>query len=231
MHRLLLLLFIIPVAAISDDQVGDAKTNLFLTSAAINVLDELVPMLPVQERGLKDCYIVTAGNLDANPHWIDDEIDAIEDSGRGVRRVDLARLADDSLADAFDDCSVIWAGGGNTFYLLQEVRRSGFDTFLGEKLADGVPYVGTSAGSIILAPNIECVRYADDPAQAPQLTSFAGLNLFPLVALAHFDNPDLRDVYRKILMHALEHDVAFVTLRDNQFIHMEGDTWKIIDSL
>ena len=31
-------------------------------------------------------------------------------------------------------------------------------------------------------------------------------------------------------MDALENDVAFVTLRDNQFIFADGETWKVIDS-
>ena len=54
--------------------------------------------------------------------------------------------------------------------------------------------------------------------------------MFPLVTFVHFDNPDYRDVYRKILMDALENDVVFVTLRDNQFIFVDGKTWKVIDS-
>ena len=66
---------------------------------------------------------------------------------------------------------------------------------------------------------------------APDLVSFDGLNLFPLVAFAHFDNPDFKDVYRTILDHAAEKDVEFVTLKETQMIVVEGDMWKIIDSM
>ena len=205
--------------------------KLYLTSAAINVLDELVPLLPFKPSGRIVCYITTAGNLEGNPPWMDEEIEAIEKTGLDIRRIDLARLSARTLTDTFRGCDVIWVGGGNTYYLLQEVRRSGFDDFVVEKIAEGVPYVGTSAGSLILAPNIECIKYAEEhPDLDLSLESYDGLNVFPLVTFVHFDNPDFSDIYRKILMDALENDVAFVTLRDNQFIFVDGDTWKIIDS-
>ncbi len=230
MRRLLLLLIVLPIVSGADDRPEGARKTLYLTSAAIYVLDELIPLLPLQDVGGTDCYIVTAGNLDDDPHWIVDEIKAIENRGRQVRRIDLAGLSPDTLEDAFERCGAVWVGGGNTFYLLQEVRRSGFDEFVTRKIREGMPYVGTSAGSIILAPNIESVRFADDPGQAPDLASFDGLNLFPLVAFAHFDNPAFKDVYRHILAFALENGVEFVTLKEKQFIVVEGDTWKIIDS-
>jgi len=226
----MLLFFIFPIACGADDRPESARKTLYLTSAAIYVLDELIPLLPLQDGGRTDCYIVTAANLDDNPHWIADEIAAIENRGREVTPIDLAELFPHTLERAFRNCGTIWAGGGNSFYLLQEVRRSGFDKILITKINEGIPYVGTSAGSIILAPNIESVRFADDPGKAPKLGSFDGLNLFPLVAFAHFDNPDFRDVYRSILAYALEHDVAFVTLKEKQMIIVDGDMWKIVES-
>ena len=205
--------------------------KLYLTSAGINVLNELVPLLPFEPVHRSVCYITTAGNLEGNPPWMDDEIEAIEKTGLGVRRIDLAQLSPSDIDNEFHGCDVIWVGGGNTYYLLQEVRRSGFDRFVTEQIANGVPYVGTSAGSAILAPNIECIKYAEEhPDLDLTLESLDGLNLFPLVPFVHFDNPDFRDVYRKILMDALENNVAFVTLRDNQFIFVDGETWKVIDS-
>ena len=229
MHRLLLASIVLSVGAIADDAPEPIRQKLYLTSAAIFVLDELAPMLPQQDNGVTDCYIVTAGNLDDNPHWIADEITAIRDKARAVKQIDLARLRKDTLEAAFDQCAVIWVGGGNTFYLLQEVRRSGFDELVARKIAAGTPYVGTSAGSIILSPDIEPVKFADDVAQAPDLGSFDGLGLFPFVPFAHFDNPEFKGVYQEILAYALENDVDFVTLKEKQFIAVDGDSWRVID--
>ena len=231
MYRSLWLIALLSLAASADVPKEGSGMKLYLTSAGINVLDELIPLLPFHPSGHTACYITTAGNLEGNPPWMDEEIEAIEKSSLAVRRIDLAKLSADVMADKFQGCDVIWVGGGNTYYLLQEVRRSGFDDFVVERIADGVPYVGTSAGSLILAPNIECIKYAEEhPDLKLSLESYDGLNVFPLVTFVHFDDPGFRDVYRKILMDALENDVAFVTLRDNQFIFVDGNSWRVIDS-
>jgi len=100
-RSLLLLLLVLPCISGADDRPGSASKTLYLTSAAINVLDVLVPLLPSQKAGHADCYIVTAGNRDDDPHWIVDEIDAIRDRGRNVTPIDLAGLSADQLEDAF----------------------------------------------------------------------------------------------------------------------------------
>lgn len=96
--------------------------RLSLTSAAINVIDELTPLLPIEADEHIACYITTAGNLESNPYWIDEEIGAMEQAGIGVTRVDLAQLSPGTVEESFDDCDSIWVGGGNTYLLLQEVR-------------------------------------------------------------------------------------------------------------
>lgn len=231
MHRLFLAVFLLPVISCADAPVKEARMNLYLTSAAINVMDKLVPLLPTPTKDHTACYITTAGNLESNPYWIDQEISAVEKAGFSVTRIDLAKLSSENVEEAFSDCHSIWVGGGNTYLLLQEVRRTSFDTLVLKKIADGIPYVGTSAGSLIMAPDLECIRFAEQhPNLDLQLSSFRGLNVFPLLPFVHFDNPDYRDVYRQILNDALEKDVAFVTLRDNQFIFVDGDNWQIINS-
>ncbi|WP_242084283.1 Type 1 glutamine amidotransferase-like domain-containing protein [Aestuariivivens sediminis] len=232
-------LFFLLVACIHHNK--DAKTpemvvkttgrftpiKLYLTSNAIAVLDELIPLLPFAPSGRSIGYITTAGY---NAPWVFENIKKIEESGFAVKPIDLSKLSENDLDEAFKDCDIIWVGGGNTFYLLQEVRRSGFDKFLIEKIHHGVPYVGTSAGSILMGPNIELVKFADNPLEAPNLKSYQGLHVFPLVPLAHYDHPDYKAVYKDILNFALEQNIPVVSLKENQFIMVEGAQWEIINS-
>jgi len=201
--------------------------KLYLTSNAVVVLDGLIPLLPFAPSGKTVGYITTAGY---NAPWVFGNIKKIEQSGFSVRPIDLAKLSENDLDHAFQDCDIIWVGGGNTFYLLQEVRRSGFDKFLEKKIDEGIPYVGSSAGSILLGPDIELVKFADDPLEAPNLTTYDGLKIFPLVPLAHIDNPEFKGFYKNILNFALEHDIPFVSLKENQFIFVEGTSWQIINA-
>ncbi len=206
------------------------EVNLFLTSSSSKVYSALVPLLPFKPAGRTISYIRTASypdgvDLESKNH----EMEGLEDLGFQVKSIDLALLEPDGLEKAFSECDVFWVCGGNTLYLLQEFRRSGFDKFVTKKISEGVPYVGSSAGSIILGPDIEFERIACDIAEAPNLTSFEGLNLFPFSTYVHFDKPWTKDVYQEILKFSIDNSKSFITLHDNQFIHVQGEKWQVID--
>ena len=57
----------------------------------------------------------------------------------------------------------IFVSGGNSFFLLQELIKSG----TGKLIMDlGKIYIGESAGSIILSPDIGYIKEMDDTAKA-----------------------------------------------------------------
>lgn len=203
------------------------EVTLFLTSSGMAVASELIPLLPFDPAGRTVCYITTAAMGDEGVlQWTNHEIEALEHTGFKVNRIDLSLLTPEDLEEAFSGCDLIWVGGGNTLFLLQEVRKSGFDSFVTKKISEGVPYVGTSAGSILLGPDIEFERYAS---KVPELTSYEGLNLFPFAPYVHFDDPGYKDIYEEILKFSLDNSTSFITLRDNQFIFVKGDKWQVID--
>ena len=49
---------------------------------------------------------------------------------------------------------MIFVGGGNTFFLLQELKRSGADKIIAQEVAKGKFYIGESAGAIAACPDI-----------------------------------------------------------------------------
>lgn len=204
-----------------------AEKRLYLASGATSVLTEIIALLPFEPENRIACYIATASK---NADWSKNDIKAVEEASFKVKLTDLAVLSKETIEAAFSDCEIIFVGGGNTLYLLQEVKRSGFDTVVTKMISEGTPYVGTSAGSIIMAPNIECVKFADSPTEAPDLESFDGLDLFPLVTFVHFDHPDFKDVYKEIMNFALDNDVGFITLNENQFIFVEGENWRLVET-
>lgn len=105
--------------------------------------------------------------------------------GLGYEVVDV-RLQQGDLEAVVDTLDVLYVAGGNTFHLLHEVRRSGLDRMLERRLAEGLAYVGVSAGSVIMGPDIAPVSVLDDPAEAPDLTSTKGLGYVPYVVVPHY---------------------------------------------
>lgn len=208
-----------------------SEITLFLTSSSSVVSSKVISLLPFKPVGQTICYIRTAEFPDGDvPPSLNSEMEALENMGFKVNSIDLAILEPDDLEQAFSECDLFWVCGGNTLYLLQEVRRSGFDNFVTKKIKEGIPYVGSSAGSILLGPDIEFERFACDITQAPNLTSFEGLNLFPFSTYVHFDATWAKDVYEEILKFSLDNSKSFITLRDDQFIYVTGEKWQVIDA-
>jgi dipeptidase E len=214
---------------ISDeaDSTDISNVSLFLTSNGAPALSEIIPLLPFKPDGKKVSYVTTASVVNGLvPEWMNTNIEIIEKAGFIVDRIDISTLTPDDMEEAFSGSDLIWVGGGNTLFLLQEVRKSGFDNYLTKKILEGIPYVGASAGSIILGPDLEFELYAS---KTPELTSYEGLNLFPYAPYVHFDAEWTKEFYVDILKFSLENNKSFITLRDDQFIYVTGKKWQVID--
>ncbi len=79
----------------------------------------------------------------------------------------------------------IYVGGGNTFGILDKIRKSGFDKHIIDYVKkSGVTYIGNSAGAHIVTQNIEHVLMYDD--NNVEMTDFTGLGLFDGILICHY---------------------------------------------
>jgi dipeptidase E len=83
---------------------------------------------------------------------------------------------------AVEAARAIVVGGGNTFHLLKHVQESGIISAVREKVRNGTPYVGWSAGSNMACPTI-CTTN-DMPIVEPE--SFAAFGLLPFQINPHY---------------------------------------------
>lgn len=153
--------------------------KLFLASFASVSLDLVEELLPKPASELKAAFVPTAGDLYEGKEFVQVDRKKLESMGFSVRDVDLKGKQLIDLERDFNDVDLILVAGGNTFYLLDHIRKSGFDQLLPRLLNDGVIYVGSSAGSIVCCPTIESARRFDDPKEAPDLGNYEGLDCTP----------------------------------------------------
>lgn len=84
------------------------------------------------------------------------------------------------------DFDVIFVGGGNTFYLLHQIKKFGFDKVIKNFMKSGGVYFGISAGSYIACPTIEAAGWAPSDKNAVGLKDLTALNFVPFLITAHY---------------------------------------------
>ena len=93
-------------------------------------------------------------------------VEELEQLGFEIDILDLKKYFDnqDELYRLCKNYNIFYVVGGNVFVLREAMKYSGFDNYLTSiKNDDNVLYIGYSAGSIVLSPNIGLFNKVDDP--------------------------------------------------------------------
>lgn len=141
----------------------------------------------------------------------------------------------DSLADAPDPVAAVAAaeavfiGGGNSFRLLRALSESGVVEPLAHRVAGGMPYLGTSAGSNVACPTIRTTN--DMPIVEPP--SFDALGLVGFQINPHYLDPDPGSTHKgetreqRIREYHEENELPVVGLREGAMLRVEGEAVEL----
>jgi len=111
--------------------------------------------------------------------------------------VDLKNFKRDKLYKKLLRYDIIFVMGGNCFYLLDLIRKSGFDKILDSLLKEGIIYIGQSAGACIMGSSIEPIKPMHEPTNT-NLKNFEGLGYLDYVFVPHYKNPKYNKALEQI---------------------------------
>jgi len=193
--------------------------KLFLASAFSSVVKEFVEFLGTDPRGLIVGFVPTAADPYDDKWFVEKDKKALVDIGLEIKEVSLKDKTEAELRKEFEGVDIIFVAGGNTFYLLSETRKSGFDKVVKELVGQGVVYVGSSAGSYLVCPTIEASTWK--PADKPRfgVKDFTALNLAPFIMSVHF-TPEYADIIKQAAS-SCQYPVKILT--DQQALAVEDD--------
>ena len=173
--------------------------KLFLASSFSEVAS-LFPKFAGEEiKGKRITFIPTASLVEEVRFYVDDDRKAFEELGIIVEELEITTASPDKILEVLNRNDYIFVSGGNTFYLLQELRRKGADILITEQIRAGKLYIGTSAGSVILCPDIEFVKEMDYNYTAPELQSSTGLNIVDFYILPHYLDFPFEEITQNIV--------------------------------
>lgn len=193
--------------------------KLILTSTGLSnpkVIAELLAMQPDMNKSV--AIVVTASRDKENNPW--NQLTKQQFLDAGFSRVDFVDLEFDPNYD-FSQCGVIFVSGGNTFKLLKFVQASNFSVQINQFLENGGIYIGSSAGSIIVADDISLAGWGSSADENEVgLEDLSALNITEVLVWPHYEESFEKEVlayeekyHRQV--HRLPNDQALV-LRDSE---------------
>lgn len=175
--------------------------RLFLCSSFADVADLFVDFAGENLNGKVVAFIPTASLTESIRFYVSSGKKALEKAGMIVRDVEITQLTLDEISTALSECDYIYVTGGNTFFLLQELKRKGADRIISEQISSGKLYIGESAGAIIASPDTEYVKSVNfDPvSKAPDLDEYSSLGVVEFYVVPHFGNFPFTKKAKKIV--------------------------------
>ena len=132
--------------------------------------------------------------------------------------------------EAIINAEAIAVGGGNTFYLVYMLHKLGLMEAIRERILDGIPYIGWSAGSNVACPSMKTTN--DMPVVEPE--NMNCLNVIPFQINPHYTELSItghggetrRDRILEFL--AANRNIYVVGLRERCLLLVENDKLSLI---
>ena len=201
--------------------------NMILTSSLYESMGIVKKFLNEKTESKKILFIPTPTNVDEYKKYIHLTQKVFEDFGYEVENFDISVFSEETVKEKISETKIVFVSGGNTFYLLQELKKKNLISYLREKIENGLLYIGESAGSVITAPNIGYADIVDDKALATELNDYTGLNLVDFYVVPHFEEEPFVESSRKVV-ELYKDKLDLKVINNKEVVLVENDEFRIV---
>ena len=199
--------------------------KLFLTSSFKDVA-AIFEKFEGNLAGKTVTFIPTASVVEKVVFYVEAGKKELKKLGLTVDELEVSTATADEITGKLEKNDFIYITGGNVFFLLQELRRTGADKVIKEQVEAGKLYIGESAGSMIASPNIEYAQDMDSVKKAPNLNTFEALNLVDFYPIPHHTNFPFKKAAEKIISK-YEATLMLYPISNKEAISVNGDDVKV----
>ena len=205
--------------------------RLFLCSSFADVANLLIDFANEDLKGKIIAFIPTASLTESIRFYVKTGKKALEKVGMIVEEVEITQFSNEEISSILHKCDYIYITGGNTFFLLQELKRKGVDKIISEQVKSGKLYIGESAGAIIASPDTEYMKNVNfDPInKAPELEDYSSLGLVDFYTIPHYGNFPFKKKGEKVIQLYNE-KLQLIPISNKQAIFIEDSNIQIKDA-
>jgi len=210
--------------------------KLLLTSSGLTKRKIGVALQNMAGKPPSDCkvgFIPTAANVEPRAKdWLISQFMQLQ--RYGFYQIDIVDISADGVdwRTRLVDVDILWVSGGNTFHLLDQIRKTGFDVWLKENINSKV-YVGGSASSIVMTPTIQVASIEPGDENICGVSDFTGLGYVPFEIEPHCDAARIKEMgeYAKTIdntIYALD-DLSAIQVIDGDVEVISAGSWKLYE--
>lgn len=169
--------------------------NLFLCSHFSSVGS----FLKEQIMGKKVLFIPTASIHEDYTGYVGSARKLFKKLDAKLIECDISNEKIPNIKEFLEDSDVIYFTGGNSFFLIDQLRKTGVDVFLKQELKKGKLFVGESAGAIVCAPTISYIEIMDSIPVDYSQSDYKGLNIIDFYVLSHYLTAPFKKITEQIM--------------------------------
>ncbi len=200
--------------------------KMFLASSFVDVADLFVEFVGEKCAGKTVTFIPTASLVEEVRFYVETGKKALEDLGMIVDELEISTASREEIESRIQKNDYIYVTGGNTFFLLQELKRTGADKVIKEQVGLGKVYIGESAGAVVMSRNIEYVKDMDDSASAPDIGSFSSLGMIDFYPVPHHTNFPFKEPVERIITN-YNGKIDLCPISNAQVIVVNGGEYEV----
>lgn len=169
--------------------------NLFLCSHFSKVGALLKDLIA----GKRVAFIPTASIHEGYTGYVGSARTVFKKLGAELTEIEISTANVSDITQVFDAADIIYFTGGNSFFLIDQLRKTGTDTLLKQQLEKGKLFIGESAGAIVCAPELSYIEKMDPIPEDYSQSDYAGLGLINFYVLPHYLTAPFKKVTADIM--------------------------------
>lgn len=201
--------------------------KLFLASLFKDVFQIFIDFANENLVGKTVTFIPTAAIPDKLDFHIRYSKELLAKMGLIVYELEISTASHSDIVKKLENNEYIYVAGGNTFFLLQEMNRTGTGNLIKTQINTGKLFIGESAGAILVAPDIEYSKDTDNPLMAPNLKSYNALNIVDFYPVPHYNDASLKEAV-DIVISKYGTKLPLVPFSNSQAILVIGKEKQIV---